>query len=39
VDYEDVTVLMATHDPATAAFATDLYRLRDGTVVAHETHD
>jgi ABC-type lipoprotein export system ATPase subunit len=39
VDYEDVTVLMATHDPAAAAFATDLYRLRDGTVVAHETHD
>jgi len=39
VDYEDVTVLMATHDPAAAAFATVLYRLRDGTVVAHETRD
>ena len=39
VDHEGVTLLMATHDPAAAAFATVLYRLRDGTVVAHETHD
>jgi ABC-type lipoprotein export system ATPase subunit len=33
VDHEDVTLLMATHDPAAAEFATDLYQLRDGQVV------
>jgi ABC-type lipoprotein export system ATPase subunit len=27
---------MATHDPAAAEFATDLYQLRDGQVVSHE---
>jgi ABC-type lipoprotein export system ATPase subunit len=36
VDHEGVTLLMATHDPAAAAFATDLYRLRDGNVESHE---
>jgi len=30
VDHEGVTLLMATHDPAAAEFATDLYQLRDG---------
>ncbi|MEN9933966.1 MAG: hypothetical protein RLZZ387_545 [Chloroflexota bacterium] len=35
-DREGVTLLMATHDPAAAEFATDLYRLRDGLVEAHE---
>jgi ABC-type lipoprotein export system ATPase subunit len=35
-DQEGVTLLMATHDPAAAEFATDLYRLRDGLVEAHE---
>ncbi len=36
VDHEGVTLLMATHDPAAADFATDLYRLRDGQVESHE---
>src|SRR5258706_1059983 len=31
-DNEGVTLLMATHDPAAAEFATDLYQLRDGQV-------
>jgi ABC-type lipoprotein export system ATPase subunit len=31
-----VTLLMATHDPAAAGFADDLYRLRSGTIVSHE---
>jgi ABC-type lipoprotein export system ATPase subunit len=35
-DQEGVTLLMATHDPAAAEFATDLYRLRDGLVESHE---
>ena len=35
-DNEDVTLLMATHDPAAAEFATDLYQLRDGQVVERE---
>jgi ABC-type lipoprotein export system ATPase subunit len=35
-DYEHVTLLMATHDPAAAAFADDLYRLRDGQIVSLE---
>jgi ABC-type lipoprotein export system ATPase subunit len=35
-DYEHVTLLMATHDPAAATFADDLYRLRDGQVVSLE---
>ena len=35
-DREGVTLLMATHDPAAAEFATDLYRLRDGLVESHE---
>lgn len=35
-DHEGVTLLMATHDPAAADFATDLYQLRDGQVVLHE---
>jgi ABC-type lipoprotein export system ATPase subunit len=35
-DYEGVTLLMATHDPAAALFADDLYRMRDGQIVAHE---
>ncbi|MFP4438028.1 MAG: ABC transporter ATP-binding protein [Chloroflexaceae bacterium] len=32
VNHEAVTILMATHDPAAADFATDLYHLRDGTI-------
>ncbi|HNP73151.1 MAG TPA: ABC transporter ATP-binding protein [Kouleothrix sp.] len=36
VDNEGVTLLMATHDPAAAAFATDLYQLRDGQIAARE---
>jgi len=35
-DHEDITLLMATHDPAAAEFATDLYQLRDGQIVEHE---
>ncbi len=35
-DREGVTLLMATHDPAAAEFATELYRLRDGLVESHE---
>jgi ABC-type lipoprotein export system ATPase subunit len=37
VDYEDTTLIMATHDPAAAEFATDLYQLRDGQVMSHES--
>jgi ABC-type lipoprotein export system ATPase subunit len=36
VDHEDVTLLMATHDPAAAQFATDLYQLRDGQIAERE---
>lgn len=36
VDHEDVTLVMATHDPAATEYATDVYQLRDGAVVAHE---
>jgi ABC-type lipoprotein export system ATPase subunit len=36
VDHEDVTLLMATHDPAAAEFATDLYQLRDGQIAERE---
>jgi ABC-type lipoprotein export system ATPase subunit len=36
VDHESVTLLMATHDPAAAQFATDLYQLRDGQIVSRE---
>lgn len=32
-DHEEVTVLVATHDPAAAEFATELYQLRDGLIV------
>lgn len=32
VDHERVTLVMATHDPAAAEFATDLYQLRDGQI-------
>jgi ABC-type lipoprotein export system ATPase subunit len=35
-DHEGVTLLMATHDPAAAEFATDLYQLRVGQIVARE---
>ncbi|HET6222921.1 MAG TPA: ABC transporter ATP-binding protein, partial [Dongiaceae bacterium] len=35
-DHEGVTLLMATHDPAAAEFATDLYQLRDGQIVERE---
>jgi ABC-type lipoprotein export system ATPase subunit len=35
-DHVQVTLLMATHDPAAAAFADDLYRMRDGQIIAHE---
>ncbi|MBA3947642.1 MAG: ABC transporter ATP-binding protein [Herpetosiphonaceae bacterium] len=38
VDREQVTVLMATHDPMAAACATELYTLADGQVVAHSQH-
>jgi ABC-type lipoprotein export system ATPase subunit len=33
VDHEGVTLVMTTHDPAAAAFATHLYQLRDGRIV------
>ncbi|MBK9941016.1 MAG: ABC transporter ATP-binding protein [Kouleothrix sp.] len=36
VDNDGVTLMMATHDPAAAAFATDLYQLRDGQIAAQE---
>lgn len=36
VDNEHVTLLMTTHDPVAANFATDLYHLRDGQIEAHE---
>ena len=36
VDYEGVTLLMATHDPAAADFATDLIQLRDGQIVSRK---
>jgi ABC-type lipoprotein export system ATPase subunit len=36
VDHEGVTLLMATHDPAAAEFATDLYQLRDGRFASKE---
>jgi ABC-type lipoprotein export system ATPase subunit len=36
VDHEGVTLLMATHDPAAAEFATDLYQMRDGQIVSRE---
>ncbi len=32
VDHEDMTLLMATHDPAAAAFATDVYYLQEGAL-------
>ncbi|MDZ4718411.1 MAG: ABC transporter ATP-binding protein, partial [Roseiflexaceae bacterium] len=35
-DHAGVTLLMATHDPVAAAFADDLYRLRDGQIIAIE---
>jgi ABC-type lipoprotein export system ATPase subunit len=35
-DHEGVTLLMATHDPAAAEFATDLYQLRDGMIASRE---
>ncbi|HEU5103067.1 MAG TPA: ABC transporter ATP-binding protein [Roseiflexaceae bacterium] len=36
VDHEGVTLLIATHDPAAAEFATDVYQLRDGQIVSRE---
>jgi ABC-type lipoprotein export system ATPase subunit len=36
VDHEDVTLVMATHDPVAADFATDLYQLRDGQIAERE---
>lgn len=36
VDNDGVTLMMATHDPAAAEFATDLYQLRDGQVASYE---
>jgi ABC-type lipoprotein export system ATPase subunit len=35
-DHEGVTLLIATHDPAAAQFATDLYQLRDGQIVERQ---
>src|SRR5262249_51831492 len=35
-DHQGVTLLMATHDPAAAEFATDRYELRDGQIVERE---
>src|SRR5262245_11447928 len=35
-DNEGVTLLIATHDPAAAEFATDLYQLRDGQIVERQ---
>jgi ABC-type lipoprotein export system ATPase subunit len=37
-DNEGVTLLIATHDPAAAEFATDVYQLRDGQIVEREAH-
>jgi ABC-type lipoprotein export system ATPase subunit len=37
VDNEGLTLLMATHDPAAADFATDVYQLRDGLIASRET--
>jgi len=34
-DHEQITCLIATHDPAAAAFASDHYHLHDGSLVAH----
>ncbi len=36
VDRERITILMATHDQQATEFATDVYRLHDGTVASHE---
>lgn len=36
VEHEQVTLVMATHDPEAAAVATDVFRLRDGLIEAHE---
>jgi ABC-type lipoprotein export system ATPase subunit len=36
VDQEHVTLIVATHDPAAADFATDLYQLRDGQIAERE---
>ncbi len=36
VDNDGVTLMMATHDPAAAEFATDLYQLRDGQIASYE---
>jgi len=36
VDQEHVTLIVATHDPAAADFATDLYQLRDGRIASSE---
>jgi ABC-type lipoprotein export system ATPase subunit len=33
---DGVTVVMATHDPAAAAFASDVYFMRDGEIIGHE---
>jgi ABC-type lipoprotein export system ATPase subunit len=38
VDHEDVTLVMATHDPTAADFATALYQLRDGQIDNKATH-
>lgn len=35
-DQEQVTLLMASHDPAAAEFSTDVYHLRDGVVARHD---
>ena len=36
VDQEHVTLIVATHDPVAADFATDLYQLRDGRIAERE---
>jgi ABC-type lipoprotein export system ATPase subunit len=35
VEHEHMTLLMATHDPLAAEFATNVYHLRDGQIVGH----
>ncbi len=34
-DQEGITLLMASHDPTAAEFATDIYYLRDGAITGH----
>ncbi len=35
VEEEGITVLMASHDPASDDFATEIYELQDGSIANH----